>query len=80
MSVSRPAVARIVAHQAEVGGAVPTSDTGDYCRARAKLPEAALQELSVEIAEEVESPADAKWLWKGKHAKRVDGFPAFPSP
>ena len=74
------AVARIVAHQAEVGGAVPTSDTGDYCRARAKRSEAALHDLSVEVAQEVESRADAKWLWKGTHAKRIDGFPVFPSP
>ena len=68
------AVARIVVHQAEIGGEVPTSDTGDDCRARAKLNETALHELSVEIADEVESRADAKWLWKGRHAKRVDGF------
>ena len=36
------AVARIVVHQQQTGGAVPTSDTGDYCRARAKLSEDAL--------------------------------------
>src|SRR5437773_1187448 len=32
----RAAVARIVAHQQAMGGAIPTPDTGDYCRARAK--------------------------------------------
>ena len=68
------AVARVVVHQAQVGGAVPTSDTGDYCRARAKLSEAALRDLTIEVAAEVESRADEKWLWKGKHAKLVDGF------
>ena len=35
------AVARVVSHCQQQGTAVPTSDTGDYCRARAKLSEAA---------------------------------------
>jgi len=68
------AVANIVTHQQMAGLAVPTSDTGDYCRARAKLSEAALHDLTVEIAEELEEQADPTWLWKSKHAKLVDGF------
>jgi len=68
------AVARIVAFKNQRGEAVPTSDTGDYCRARNKLSEAALHELTVEVAAEVEGQCDAKWLWKGRHAKLVDGF------
>jgi putative transposase len=68
------AVARIVAHQQQTGGVTPTSDTGDYCRARAKLSEEALHELVVEIGAEVEQQADDAWLWKGLHAKLVDGF------
>ena len=68
------AVARIVAHQQQVDRPVPTSDTGDYCRARAKLSEAALRDLTVEIGAEVEQQAKADWLWKGRHAKLVDGF------
>jgi putative transposase len=68
------AVARVVAHQQQTGGAVPTSDTGDYCRARAKLSEEALRDLTVEIGAEVEQQAEAAWLWKERHAKLVDGF------
>ena len=68
------AVARIAVHQQQTGGAVPTSDTGDYCRARAKLSEDALRELTVEVGGEVEQQAKAEWLWKGRHAKLVDGF------
>ena len=68
------AVARIVAFQELQGAPVPTSDTGDYCRARNKLSEAALREVSVEIAAEADSQVDPKWLWKGHHAKLVDGF------
>ncbi len=68
------AVARIVAHQQQRGQAVPTHDTGDYCRARAKLSEAALYDLATEVAAEVEQRAAPAWLWKGRHAKLIDGF------
>jgi putative transposase len=68
------AVARVAVYQEQQGQPVPTSDTGDYCKARAKLSEAALHDLSVEVAAEVQTQADQKWLWKGRHAKVVDGF------
>jgi len=68
------AVARVVSYQEQRGGAVPTSDTGDYCRARNKLSEAALRDVSREIAAEIEEQAADAWLWKSRHAKLVDGF------
>lgn len=68
------AVAAVVTYQELAGLPAPTADTGDYCRARAKLSEEALRDLTVEIAEELEQQADAAWLWKGRHAKLVDGF------
>lgn len=67
------AVARVVAHCEQLGAPAPTSDTGDFCRARNKLSVGALRELSVEVAAELEAQADPKWLWKGLHAKLVDG-------
>ena len=71
----RSAVARLVGYRGLQGLDSPTNDTGDYCRARAKLSAAALHELSREVAEELEQAADASWLWKGKHhAKLIDGF------
>ncbi|MGH8428747.1 MAG: IS4 family transposase [Gammaproteobacteria bacterium] len=68
------AVARVVAHQQLIGGAIPTADTGDYCRARAKLSEAALHALTVEVGAQAEQEAKPDWLWKNLHAKLVDGF------
>lgn len=68
------AVARVVSHCQQQGLAAPTEDTGDYCRARAKLSAAALRDLSCEVAEELEQAADPRWLWKGHHAKLIDGF------
>jgi hypothetical protein len=68
------AVSHIVSWCLLSGRVAPTQDTGDYCRARAKLCERALHELSCEVAAEVEQAADAKWMWQGLHAKLVDGF------
>jgi hypothetical protein len=68
------AVARVVTHCQQQGTAIPTSDTGDYCKARAKLSEGALRDLTREVADELEQQADASWLWKRKHAKLIDGF------
>ena len=67
------AVARVVSYCEHEQIAPPTNDTGDYCRARAKLSEAALHELSCEVAADTEAAA-ADWLWKDKHAKLIDGF------
>ena len=69
------AVARVVSYREQQGLDSPTADTGDYCRARAKLSEAALRDLNCEVAEELEQAADEHWLFKGKHhAKLIDGF------
>lgn len=68
------AVARVVVHQQHTGGATPADDTGDYCRARAKLSEAALHALASEIGGEVAQQAQPAWLWKGRRTKLVDGF------
>jgi hypothetical protein len=69
------AVANVVSYRLSQGLKPPSEDTGDYCRARAKLSEAALHEVSNEVAEELEQAADARWLWKDKHhAKLIDGF------
>ena len=67
------AVARIVGYCQRLGKDVPTRDTGDYCRARAKLSEAALRELTTEVAASLEDSSKVDWLWKGRHGKLVDG-------
>lgn len=68
------AVARVVSYCQQQGLTAPTEDTGDYCRARAKLSAAALRDLSGEVSQELEQAAEASWLWKKKHAKLIDGF------
>jgi len=68
------AVARIVAYLTKRGRRAPGADTGNYCRARAKLPEGALKELSNTVAVEAQVQAKPEWLWKGFNAKLIDGF------
>lgn len=65
------AVARVVGYCEGQGLAAPTGDTGDYCRARAKLPVAALRELSCDVANQLEQEAEESWLWKGKHHAKL---------
>lgn len=69
----RAAVANIVSWCLLSGRDAPTEDTGDYCRARAKLSEAALQELTCEVAAQMQQSAPPEWLWHGLHAKLIDG-------
>ena len=68
------AVASIINFCLQTGQEAPTADTGDYCRARAKLSEPAIRELSSAIADDAEQLADGSWRWKGRHAILVDGF------
>jgi putative transposase len=68
------AVAGIVTHCLQTDQAPPTADTGDYCRARQKLREGALRQLSGQVAKGTEEEADPRWLWKGRKTKLIDGF------
>jgi putative transposase len=68
------AVADIAAYMLQTGQRPPSGDTGDYCRARAKLNLAAIRRLVRESAGQLEGQAHRSWLWKGLHPKLVDGF------
>jgi putative transposase len=68
------AVADIATYLLQTGRRPPSGDTGAYCRARAKLKLTALQRLVREAAGQLEREVDRSWLWKGLHAKLVDGF------
>jgi putative transposase len=68
------AVADIATYLLQTGQRPPCGDTGDYCRARAKLKLAALQRLARQTSRQLEDEAPEEWLWKGLHAKLIDGF------
>lgn len=68
------AVADIAAYLLQTGRRPPSGGTGAFCRARAKLKPTAIQRLVRESAGQLEERAPRSWLWKGLHAKLVDGF------
>ena len=68
------AVADIATYMQQTGRQGPSGDTGDYCRARAKLDLPALRDLVAQVARQLEEQAPPEWLWHGRHAKLVDGF------
>ena len=67
------AVSRISSHLQMTSGCGVDPDTRDYCRARNKLSECALHELASSIAEECETEIDSRHLFRGRHAKLIDG-------
>jgi hypothetical protein len=67
------AVARILVLRVALGLPVCNSETGAYCKARAKLPERFLQRLCYDVADQVEYQAPPSWLWKDRHVFIADG-------
>src|SRR3989440_5428858 len=49
-------------------------DTGNYCRARAKLSVPLLRRLTLQVGNALEAAAPAAWRWHGQHVVLVDGF------
>ncbi len=50
-----------------------SANTGAYCRARAKLPEKLMRQLTIDLADGCEKQLDEQWLWRGRHVYLVDG-------
>jgi hypothetical protein len=69
----RAAVARFLAWRVFNGLAPCSADTGGYCKARDRLPEAALGHLTRDTGRDLLSKAAAPWLWKGRAVKIADG-------
>jgi hypothetical protein len=49
-------------------------NTGDYCRARAKLSAPLLERLTYQVGDGLEAAAPADWRWHGRHVLLADGF------
>jgi hypothetical protein len=67
------AVARVVVLLAALERKPPSSNTGAYCRARAKLPEPVIRRLTLQAAKRCEEAVPSSRLWHGRHVKLVDG-------
>jgi hypothetical protein len=69
----RAAVLRVVVLCATLSRPMPASDTAAYCRARSRLPTAALRRLATQLGQQLEGRAPADWLWQGRHVQLLDG-------
>lgn len=69
----RQALARVIVFLASLGRTVPHRNTGNYCKARAKIPTAVLQRLARQTAANLTRQAPADWRWHGRHALLLDG-------
>jgi hypothetical protein len=69
----RQAVARLLAWRTAVGLPPCSADTGAYCKARGRLPEPALRDLTRQAGRGLLDQADEEWLWKGRRVKVADG-------
>lgn len=67
------AVARVVVLLVALGREPCSTNTGAYCRARAKLPEQVLRGLTLDMASGCEAAVSSHWFWHGRHVKLVDG-------
>jgi hypothetical protein len=69
----RQAVARLNAHRVGCGLPPCAPDNGGYCKARKRLPEQLLADLTRATGRRLQDQTAPAWLWKGRHVKVVDG-------
>lgn len=69
----RAAVARLLAWRVRRGLAPCSADSGAYCKARQRLPEEVLAQLTRDTGQQLLAQAAPSWLWQGRPVKVVDG-------
>jgi hypothetical protein len=69
----RQAVARLIAHRVALQLPPCSADTRAYSKARQRLPEAVWAELTRRTGRDLLLEAPARWCWRGRDVKLVDG-------
>jgi hypothetical protein len=69
----RAAVARLLAHRLARGQSPCSAQTGAYCQARGRLPEAFFADVARRTGRRLDGDADRRWLWKGRRVYVYDG-------
>ena len=67
------AVARVIVLLVALERGPCSSNTGAYCRARGKLSEKVIRQLTIDVGAGCENRLDEQWLWHGRHVHLVDG-------
>jgi len=69
----RAAVARLMAHRVSRGESACSPETGAYCQARKRLPEAFFAEVARRTGRALETNVLPEWLWKQRRVYVFDG-------
>ncbi len=69
----RAAVARLIAHRVARGQKPCSAQTGAYCQARKRLPEAFFSEAARRTGRALDAGVDKRWLWKRRRVYVYDG-------
>jgi hypothetical protein len=69
----RAAVARLLAHRLARGQSPCSAQTGAYCQARQRLPEAFFADVARQTGQALDAKAGPHWLWKGRRVYVYDG-------
>ena len=69
----RWAVARLIAHRISRGQKPCSAETGAFCRARKRLPEALFSQVARQTGRALDSHVDEGWLWKRRRVYVYDG-------
>src|SRR5262245_58532439 len=62
----RAAVARLIAHRVSRGQKPCSAQTGAYCQARKRLPEAFFSAVACSVGRALDARAERRWLWQGR--------------
>lgn len=69
----RAAVARLIAHRVSWGQDPCSAETGAYCQARKRLPEAFFSSIVRHTGPALDDDAKPDWLWKQRRVYMYDG-------
>jgi hypothetical protein len=67
------AVDGLIAERVAAGTWKNSADTGGFCKARKRIPEAVYWDLARQSGRSVEDDADAAWHWRGHRVRIADG-------
>jgi hypothetical protein len=69
----RAAVARLLAHRLAQGQSACSAETGAYCQARKRLPEAFFADVARHTGRALDAKGEPQWLWKRRRVYIYDG-------
>jgi hypothetical protein len=72
-SCCRAAVARLIAYRLSQGQKPCSPESGAYCQARKRLPEAFFSEVARQTGRALEANVESQWLWKRRRVFVYDG-------